>query len=280
VKILRVVVSAADVERAAEAFYRAGSLGGQEELRREGVVFVAAFATPPSAQLALRMLEAAGIASRLESPEDPADPIAEFRAGLSPFSIGPFRIDPREACGGMEEPDGIFLHVPASVAFGTGLHESTRGILRWLGRHDVAGRRVLDVGCGTAILAIAAVKRGAARATAFDVDLDAVFEARRNLFRNWATGAVRLVAGPLASIGGVFDVVLANMIWEEVEPLVPGLAARLAPGGTAVFSGILDEREAVAEAGLTAAGFRIANVESDDEWRTITVFSATGDSPG
>jgi ribosomal protein L11 methyltransferase len=274
VKTPRVVVSAADVERAAEAFYRAGSLGGQEESRREGVVFIAAFASPSAAQLALRMLEASGIASRLESREDPADPIAEFRAGLSPFSIGPFRIDPREACGGPEEPGGIFLHVPASVAFGTGLHESTRGILQWLGRHDVAGRRVLDVGCGTAILAIAAVKRGAAGVVAFDVDLDAVVEARRNLFRNSAAGKVRLVAGPLASIGVAFDLILANMIWEEIEPLAPGLAARLAPGGTAIFSGILDEREAVAEAGLTAAGFRIANVESDGEWRTIVTTNA------
>jgi ribosomal protein L11 methyltransferase len=280
VKTPRVVVSAADVERAAEAFYRAGSLGGQEESRREGVVFIAAFASPSAAQLALRMLEAAGIASRLESPEDPADPIAEFRAGLSPFSIGPFRIDPREACGEMEEPDGIFLHVPASVAFGTGLHESTRGILHWLGRHDVAGRRVLDVGCGTAILALAAVKRGAALAVAFDVDLDAVIEAGRNLARNACAGRVALYAGGIEPIAGVFDVILANMIWEEVEPLLPGLAARLAPGGTAVFSGILDERGAAAEAGLMAAGLKVENVQSDGEWRTITVFSATGDSPG
>jgi len=116
--------------------------------------------------------------------------------------------------------------------------------------------------------------RGAAGVVAFDVDLDAVVEARRNLFRNSAIGAVRLVAGPLASIGGAFDLILANMIWEEVEPLVAGLASRLAPGGTAVFSGILDEREAAARAGLTAAGFRIANVESDGEWRTIVTTNA------
>lgn len=273
----RVVVSAADAERAAEAFYRAGSLGAEEETLPAGDVVVAVFADEASADLAARILKDAGIFAHRESRTDLDDPQAEFRRHLAPFSIGPFRIDPRETAGGTEEPGGISLHVPASVAFGTGLHESTRGILQWLGRHDLAGRRVLDVGCGTAILAIAAVKRGATDAVAFDVDLDAVVEARRNLARNACAGRVALYAGGIEPIAGVFEVILANMIWEEISPILPALRKLLAPEGRAVFSGVLDERQAVAEAGLAAAGLTVENVESDGEWRTIEARAFAGE---
>ncbi|HET9795360.1 MAG TPA: 50S ribosomal protein L11 methyltransferase [Thermoanaerobaculia bacterium] len=147
------------------------------------------------------------------------------------------------------------------------MHASTRGILLWLDGADLAGRRVLDVGCGSAILAIAAERRGASAAVAFDLDADAVFEARRNLERNGAR-RVRLYAGELAALAGRFDVVLANMIWEESSPLVPSMAALLPPGGRVVLSGILDEREGDARRGIDAAGLELESVESEDEWRT------------
>jgi ribosomal protein L11 methylase PrmA len=81
---------------------------------------------------------------------------------------------------------------------------------------------------------------------------------------------VRLFAGELAALGDAFDVVLANMIWEESGPLVSGIAARLENGGVAVFSGILDEREIAATDGLRSAGLEIISVEPDEEWRTIS----------
>jgi ribosomal protein L11 methyltransferase len=131
----------------------------------------------------------------------------------------------------------------------------------------VAGQRVLDVGCGSAILAIAAGRRGA-EAFAFDVDFDAVVEAGRNLGRNGAS-RVRLFAGELAALTGAFDAILANMIWEESAPLVVGIARLLRREGVAVFSGILDEREAQAREGIAKAGLAIESVEVEEEWRTI-----------
>lgn len=260
----RIVLDSADAERASGALYRTGMLGGWED--ETDRVFFAAFADAGSARAALELLNEEGIEARLEEAVEAVDPFAAHRAALAPFSVGSFRIDPRgEPEGGSEGPDTLWI--PAHGAFGTGLHASTRGILRWIDATDLSGRRVLDAGCGSGILAIAAARRGAA-ATAFDVDADALFEARRNLARNGVTG-VALFAGEIAAVSGTFDRVLANMIWEEVQPLVPAIGRLLAAGGRAVFSGILDARESDAVAGIEAAGLAVASIEPDGEWRTI-----------
>ena len=249
-------------ERAWGALYRAGALGGWES---EGV-FLAAFPDAASARRALGLLREDGIEARLEEDVAAPDPFAVHRASLAPFSVGGFRIDPRgEPDGGSEGEDALWI--PAHGAFGTGLHASTRGILRWIDAADVSGKRVLDAGCGSGILAIAAARRGAA-AVGFDVDADAVFEARRNLVRNRADRTF-LYAGEIAAVSAAFDVVFANMIWEESAPLVPTIAALLRPAATAVFSGILDERESRARSGVAAAGLVVVSVEAEEEWRTI-----------
>lgn len=260
----RIVLDPADADRASGALYRAGMLGAWED-EKESAYF-AAFADAASARSALALLDAEGIDARLEEDVVAPDPFALHRAALAPFSVGGFRIDPRgDPEGGSEGPET--LRIPAHGAFGTGLHASTRGILRWIDRTDVSGRRVLDVGCGSGILAIAASRREAS-AVAFDLDLDAVFEARRNLARNAVT-KVALFAGPIAAVSGAFDAVLANMIWEETGPIAGAIAARTAPGGSAIFSGILEAREADAVAGIESAGLPVESIESDEEWRTI-----------
>ena len=261
----RLRLSPDDQERAWAALYRAGALGGWETGPPENA-FLAAFPDSDAARLARDLLRRDGIESRLEEDVVAPDPFASHRASLSPFSVGRFRIDPRGEPDGGAEGEAM-LWIPAHGAFGTGLHASTRGILRWIDGANLAGRRVLDVGCGSGILAIAASRRGAA-AAGFDVDADAVFEAARNLLRNRASG-VRLFAGEIAAVAGPFDAVLANMIWEESAPIVPVIAALLAPEGQAVFSGILDEREEEARRGMAAAGLAIHSVEAEEEWRMI-----------
>jgi ribosomal protein L11 methyltransferase len=261
----RLRFSAADADRASGALHRAGALGGWETGPPEDAFF-AAFSDPESARLARDLLGEEGIDALLEVGVVAPDPFAIHRATLSPFSVGGFRIDPRgEPEGGSEGPGT--LRIPAHGAFGTGLHASTRGILRWLDGAALAGKRVLDVGCGSAILAIAAERRGG-EGFGFDVDLEAVVEARRNLDRNAAHRA-RVFAGEIAAVVGAFDAVLANMIWEESAPLVPVIAGLLRSGGIAVFSGILDEREPDALRGIAAVGLSLASVETEEEWRTI-----------
>ena len=260
----RVRIAPEDAERAAAALYRAGMLGGWED--ESARAFYAAFADAASARTAVELLRDEGIGARVEEDVSAPAPFAAHRASLAPFSVGGFRVDPRgEPDGGGEGP--ATLWIPAHGAFGTGLHASTRGILRWIDRTDLTGRRVLDAGCGSGILAIAAARRGA-RASGFDVDADAVFEARRNLARN-AAGRVGLFAGEASAAAGEFDAIFANMIWEESGPLVPVLARLLAPGGRAVFAGIIDEREEDARRGIVAARLVIESVEPEEEWRTI-----------
>ena len=260
----RVRIAPEDAERASVALYRAGMLGGWED--EAAGAFYAAFADAGSARTAVDLLHDEGIVALVEEDIPAPDPFAAHRASLAPFSVGGLRIDPRgEPDGGAEGP--ATLWIPAHGAFGTGLHASTRGILRWIDRTDLSGRRVLDAGCGSGILAIAAARRRA-EAFGFDLDGDAVFEARRNVARNGAARA-RLFAGDVRAVTGAFDAVLANMIWEESGPLVPVLARLLAPGGRAVFAGILEEREEDARRGIAAAGLSVESVEAEEEWRTI-----------
>ncbi|MGE5247355.1 MAG: 50S ribosomal protein L11 methyltransferase [Verrucomicrobiota bacterium] len=272
----RVLISSRDGERAAPALYRAGYRGASEEDRPEGTVLAAVFDRAESAALARELLAAEGIESRLEVAEAPEDPFASFRESLRPFRVGSFWIEPREASSDPAEAGLLSLHVPAACAFGTGLHESTRGILRELDRGGLEGLGVLDAGCGSAILAVAAVRKGARRAVGFDIDLEAVFEARRNLRRNGVEAEVRLFAGGAEALAGAFDRVLANMIWEESGPILPALARLLVPGGCLILSGILDEREEAARAGVGSAGLDLEAVFADGEWRTLRARKPTG----
>ena len=263
----RLLIAPEDAERAWSALFREGALGGWEREEPPPAVFVAAFPDAGSARRARELLAAEGIPAALEEDVAAPDPFAVHRASLSPFSIGRFHIDPRGEPDGGREGEAT-LWIPAHGAFGTGLHASTQGILRWIDARDLSGLRVLDVGCGSGILAIAAERRGAEEAVAFDLDADAVFEARRNLGRNRAR-RVRLFAGELAALAGAFDAVFANMIWEESAPLVEPIARRLAPGGIALFSGILDERESAAIGGIVSTGLEVVSISADGEWRTI-----------
>jgi len=272
----RIEFPVGDAERAADVLYLCDSLGGFETEKGGAFVFVAVFSSIEQARSAAERLRARGIVAGSEQTFEPEDWLSAYRAQVAPFSVAGFRIDARD------EPDVSFsgrqerfLHIPAGGAFGTGLHESTRGILCFLENDDLAGKAVLDAGCGTAILAIAAARLGAARCVAFDVDPEVIFEAKKNLARNPTGGRVALFLGGAECVAARFDRVLANMIWEEVAPLLPSIASILASGGLVVLSGILDEREKEAVAGLRVAGLAVRSVEADGEWRTIVAVFAS-----
>ncbi|HEU0224198.1 MAG TPA: 50S ribosomal protein L11 methyltransferase [Steroidobacteraceae bacterium] len=143
--------------------------------------------------------------------------------------------------GGLQAPaaDAIVLELDPGLAFGTGTHATTALCLEWLDGLALAGRRVLDYGCGSGILALAALRLGAASATAFDIDPQALIATRENARRN-ALERKLTVAGAGSPIGGPFDVVLANILAGPLVSLGPALAGYCAPGGAIALAGLLD----------------------------------------
>jgi ribosomal protein L11 methyltransferase len=137
------------------------------------------------------------------------------------------------------DPAAINIRLDPGVAFGTGTHPTTRLCLTWLAWADLANARVLDYGCGSGILAIAAKKLGASQVDGTDIDLQALEAARRNSALN-RTDA-RFVA-PEEIGANRYDVVLANILANPLKVLAPTLIGRLAGAGTIVLSGILDRQ--------------------------------------
>ena len=132
--------------------------------------------------------------------------------------------------------DAINIRLDPGVAFGTGSHPTTHLCLQWLDTHVTAQDTVLDYGCGTGILAIAAAKLGAASVTGTDIDPQAVESAAYNAEHNGVTAKFVLPADLKA---GQYTLVVANILSNPLKVLAPALLGRVAPGGRLVLSGVL-----------------------------------------
>jgi ribosomal protein L11 methyltransferase len=137
-------------------------------------------------------------------------------------------------------PEVLMLKLDPGLAFGTGAHPTTWQCLRWLDEHLRFGQSVLDYGCGSGILAIAAKKLGAGRVVAIDIDPDALEVSSRNARENGVMVDV-LLPDELPSEG--FDVVVANILAGPLKLLAPVLAAHTSLGGQIVLAGILDAQD-------------------------------------
>lgn len=183
------------------------------------------------------------------------------------------------------EPGDVPLVVDPGMAFGTGEHGSTRGVLRLLEDAVEAGDRVLDLGTGSGILAVAAVRLGARRVVALDVDADALEVARRNLERNGVADAVELLraradAPRLALLEPMrFDLVAANILARVLVPLLGPLRRLAASGGSVLLGGILErEAEEVLEA-AREAGWRPAAEVVDEGWWSVRLDREPEETP-
>lgn len=205
------------------------------------------------------------------------DWLAPYREAARPFPVGGrLLLDPRDPdAGALDDepaPEGrLVLRVPARAAFGTGSHESTRLVLELLEGMDLAGKRVLDVGTGTGVLAFAALLFGARSAVAFDADPAAPCHARENGRLNGLrpalfAGTAAALAAPTPPDSGRFDLALVNVIPEEIGSDLPRIRALLAPGAEAVFSGILAASGARVLGDLRALGLEPVEERTDGEW--------------
>lgn len=133
----------------------------------------------------------------------------------------------------------INLKLDPGLAFGTGSHPTTRLCLRWLDDNVRGGETLLDYGCGSGILAIAAVKLGAARVDGVDIDAQAVTASRDNAMLNDVSAHFCL---PSEFVAGQYDIVVANILTNPLKGMAPLLAGRVRAGGHLVLSGILAEQ--------------------------------------
>lgn len=162
--------------------------------------------------------------------------------------------------------------IDPGAAFGTGLHPSTRLCLLRLVELARAGglpESVLDVGCGSGILALAALRLGCHRAVGIDIDPLAREAARYNAALNHLQERFQVSERDLSALGERFPLVLANLTAAELEPLAGQLAARLTPGGELVASGILAEQEERMRAVFTAADLKIEACRQEGEWVAV-----------
>ena len=157
------------------------------------------------------------------------------------------------------------IRLDPGLAFGTGTHPTTRMCLRWIAQHPPQGRRVLDYGCGSGILAIGAALFGAASIDAVDIDPAAVQATLANAQAN----GVQIDAGLPAQAKGTYQLVLANILATPLRLLAPLLCSLVAPGGALVLAGIL-ERQADELREAYAPHGRLEVADSEDGWILMT----------
>jgi ribosomal protein L11 methyltransferase len=163
------------------------------------------------------------------------------------------------------DPEAVVVRLDPGVAFGTGTHPTTRLCLRWLDATLRKGATVLDYGCGSGILAIAAAKLGASRVVGSDIDPQALQAARAN---SEANAVLADYTEPNLLRAGTWDVVLANILSNPLMLLAPALLVRVAPGGALVLSGVLERQaDQVIEAyRATDASVPLSVWAADDGW--------------
>ena len=288
---LRFDADAAHAERWADALLAAGALSvdvsdphagtaaetpryGEPHLRAESYWPVnrltALFAAGTDVEAALTT---AGAAADLPPPPHETAPVADqdwvtaTQAQFTPIEAAPGLWIVPSWCTPVDA-EALNITLDPGLAFGTGSHPTTRLCLAWLAATPPRGARVLDYGCGSGILAIAAAKLGAAYVAGTDIDPQAIRASRDNGKRNDVAVSFLLPDALADAALPLFDVIVANILASPLVLLAPALAARLGPRGRIVLSGILAPQAQDVVAAY-APWFNIAVWRSEDGWSAL-----------
>jgi ribosomal protein L11 methyltransferase len=244
-----------------------------------GLWEVGAYFLEPPDEIMLALLAMAHGAAPFALSELPEiDWVAKVRRELTPVEAGRFFVYGSHDADKVP-PGRIALLIEAAVAFGTGHHGTTLGCLRALDRlvdEGFVARNVADIGCGTAVLAMAAASVWPNPVIASDIDAVAVDVARANAEINGLESRVDCIeaAGfdhPRLAAAAPFDLVFANILKGPLIELAPAMAAHVAPQGLAILSGLLVVQAADVLAAYASAGFTLRTREDIGEWSTLVL---------
>ncbi|MBQ9545595.1 MAG: 50S ribosomal protein L11 methyltransferase [Clostridia bacterium] len=213
------------------------------------------------------------------SENDSADWEDEWKKFFFPFPVGEkLYVKPSWLEAGEDSAGRRILEIDPASAFGSGTHATTRLCLEEAERLIMGGEKVLDMGCGSGILGIGALALGAGSVTAVDIDPNAVRVASENFSVNSCDPlSYRALCGDALgdpafarSLGGDYDLILANIVAGVIEAMSPLFYSLVKPGGTLVSSGIIEEKTAEVRDALLSAGFAVVSEKSFDGWSEIT----------
>lgn len=214
-----------------------------------------------------------------ESETEDKDWINNWKTYFKQFYVDDILIIPSWEEVKDEDKDKMIIHIDPGTAFGTGMHETTQLCIRQLKKYVTPRTELLDVGTGSGILSIIALKLGAKHALGTDLDPCAVPAVEENKEANGIPAeAFDMMIGNIIddktvqdTVGyGKYDIVTANILADVLVPLTPVIVNQLKPGGIYITSGILDVKEDVVKEAVTAAGFEILEVTRQGEWVSVT----------
>ena len=262
------ITPASNREGVIAALFQAGSQGVQED----GAYVVTHFPSDaPIDSIRQAVIEADPRADVRVADAAETD-YSQWKASVSSHQVGELVIAP-PWLSKQSDPRRTIVVDPA-MAFGTGEHASTRGVMRLMQGVVRAGDVVADLGAGSAVLSIAAAKLGATRVAAIEIDQDAIGNAEENVSANGVEGRVEVIEGDATTLLPLLApvrVVLANIISSVLIELLPTIRESLAPDGQAILAGILcDERDAMVAA-LEADGWLIEREDTEDAWWSVQI---------
>ena len=220
-----------------------------------------------------------GEGSIIQSETEDIDWQNNWKEFFKAFTIDDILIKPTWEELKEEDKGRILIEIDPGVSFGTGKHETTQLCIRQLRKYMKDSAQVLDVGCGSGILSIVALKLGAGEVVGTDIDKDCIMSANENLKVNHLENAkTEFYVGNLIddtqlqqTVGNeCYDIVVANILADVIIPMAPVIPARLKKGGIFITSGIIDFKEQEVKEALEKAGFEILETNYQGEWVNIT----------
>jgi ribosomal protein L11 methyltransferase len=206
------------------------------------------------------------------APLPPVDWSEQWKTGIRAQVLGGLTVAPPWLAEDLDPARTIVIE--PGMAFGTGEHATTRGVIRLMQSVIRAGDRVADLGSGSAVLAIAAAKLGAMYVAAIELDHDAIENAEQNVVRNHVAGQVVVIEGDAATLLPLVAparVVTANIISSVLIELLPVIAMALDDDGRAILSGILWEEREMMLRSVQDSGWRVEAEDHEDIWWSATI---------